>query len=58
MMETICPYCNHNMENNRHGWDQNDFGLDANGEFQHTGTCTYCKVCNPRLAELENWRQS
>ena len=51
-MEKICNLCNHSLENNLHGFDQNDYYEDADGNFKHRGRCTYCKECNPRLKAL------
>lgn len=39
-----CRLCGHGMRDNLHGIDQNDFSGGV-----HTGRCTYCRVCNPRL---------
>lgn len=52
LMNDICSLCQHSMENNIHGFDQNDYYEDEHGEFKHTGSCTYCKECNPRFKEL------
>jgi hypothetical protein len=51
-----CNLCDHSLENNSHGLDpndlyvdQNDLYVDENEMLQHFGSCTYCRVCNPRL---------
>lgn len=50
-----CPYCGHYFEDNIHGIDQNDMQYDSSdGEYKHTGTCTYCKKCNPVLERMLN----
>ncbi len=45
----VCPDCKHLLENNPHGFDQNDGWLewDSDGEPKliHSGRCTYCKEC-------------
>ena len=47
-----CGFCGHYLENNSHGIDQNDVYYDStDGDYKHTGSCTYCKECNPRLKE-------
>lgn len=52
-----CPLCGHSLENNNHGIDQNDVFLDEDNEFKHTGSCTYCVECNPRLKELAKQKE-
>ena len=55
MQEKICPDCHHSLENNNHGFDQNDFEwLEAEETFIHSGRCTYCEVCNPRIFEVSD----
>lgn len=49
MSEKLCPDCKHSLEDNNHGFDQNDGFLDENGELVHSGRCTYCRICNPRI---------
>ena len=44
-----CEICGHSMFNNLHGFDQNDGFINEKGELVLYGTCTYCKICNPRL---------
>lgn len=52
-----CPDCGHSLENNSHGFDQNDGYLEddpmseSGYKLIHSGRCTYCKECNPRLKE-------
>jgi hypothetical protein len=52
----FCDLCNHSLEDNLHGFDQNDYYFDASLDtFVHCGSCTYCKECNPALKKaLEN----
>lgn len=42
-----CDICNHSLENNNHGFDQNDGYMNENDELVLYGTCTYRKICNP-----------
>lgn len=53
MHEERCNMCDHWMENNSHGFDQNDGHVEYNSDREprliHSGTCTYCKECNPYL---------
>lgn len=42
-----CPNCGHSLINNEHGIDQNDFVLGEDNEYHLTGSCTYCRDCNP-----------
>lgn len=51
MSDQTCPHCKHSLEDNKHGFDQNDAWMDGD-ELIHSGSCTYCKECNPRLKEL------
>ena len=44
-----CSLCGHSLENNQHGLDQNDSELSDKGELRHSGSCTYCKECNPSM---------
>lgn len=44
-IKEICTLCGHELENNKHGFDQNDAYIDENNELIHSGRCTYCKVC-------------
>lgn len=46
-----CDLCGHSLEGNSHGLDQNDFEWDNDGNMFHTGRCTYCRICNPRIFE-------
>ena len=48
----ICPMCQHSLENNLYGLDQNDVWLDDEGKLVHSGCCTYCAECNPVLKSL------
>lgn len=48
-----CNLCNHTLENNNHGFDQNDAWLEGD-KLIHSGKCTYCIYCNPRLKELKD----
>lgn len=43
-----CPDCGHTLENNQHGFDQNDAHMEGD-KLIHHGRCTYCKFCNPNL---------
>lgn len=50
MSELKCEFCGHDLEGNNHGPDQNDYDYDPNlDNFIHSGSCTYCKECNPQL---------
>lgn len=49
VVDIICTMCNHSLKDNDHGLDQNDIWMDEKEEVHHTGSCTYCKECNPRL---------
>lgn len=40
-----CDICGHSLEDNPHGFDQNDGYIDEEGKLILYGTCTYCKVC-------------
>lgn len=40
-----CKSCNHSMENNQHGPDQNDFYTDWGGEVRQKAKCSYCWMC-------------
>jgi ferredoxin len=50
-----CPDCKHSLEDNMHGFDQNDGWLEEDSfsptgyRLVHSGRCTYCKECNPRI---------
>lgn len=46
-----CDMCGHFLANNSHGLDQNDVSMDENEIVTHSGSCTYCKECNPRLSK-------
>ena len=46
-----CKDCGHSLRNNLHGFDQNDAFLDGD-KLVHSGSCTYCRVCNPVLDEV------
>ena len=41
----MCGLCQHPLEDNAHGPDQNDFEMNGD-KLKHFGTCTYCKYCN------------
>jgi len=45
-VENKCSLCGHSLKDNLHGFDQND-GVMQGDRLVHTGTCTYCKFCNP-----------
>lgn len=45
----ICISCGHSLDDNNHGFDQNDGYLDGD-KLVHSGSCTYCRDCNPILA--------
>lgn len=47
-----CNGCGHSLENNMHGFDQNDGWLDGD-RLVHSGRCTYCKICNPAIFKVE-----
>ncbi len=49
--ERICAACGHSLTDNLHGPDQNDYEWHGE-ELVHTGRCTYCAECNPRLKKL------
>lgn len=49
-----CLMCKHSLENNMHGFDQNDAYLDENGKLVHSGRCTYCKICRSQGEETNN----
>lgn len=57
MPTEICPDCKHSQENNLHGFDQNDAWLEDDPTSEsgyrlvHSGSCTYCRFCNPGLFE-------
>lgn len=51
VLDEICSSCNHSLENNSHGFDQSDAHMDGD-TLVHSGRCTYCKECNPRLKAL------
>ena len=46
--EKICGLCHHSLKDNDHGLDQNDMWLEGD-KLVHSGHCTYCEMCNPRL---------
>jgi len=46
-----CELCGHSLENNSHGFDQNDAVMDGD-TLVHSGHCTYCRECNPRIFSL------
>lgn len=52
-----CNFCGHELTNNLHGVDQDDFRLRANGSYEHSGRCAYCKECNPAMKELDEETQ-
>jgi hypothetical protein len=43
-----CPDCGHSLENNLHGFDQNDAWIEDD-KLIHSGHCTYCRECNPGI---------
>ena len=47
IVSSVCYDCGHSLENNNHGFDQNDAVMDGDNLI-HSGRCTYCRVCNPR----------
>jgi len=47
-----CPDCRHSLKNNEHGFDQNDADMDGD-VLVHSGQCTYCRECNPKMFEAE-----
>jgi len=49
MSKGTCKNCGHSLTNNSHGPDQNDMYMDGD-RLCFTGTCTYCKECNPVFA--------
>jgi hypothetical protein len=49
-IDVKCELCGHFLEGNSHGFDQNDAVMDGD-VLVHSGHCTYCKVCNPRIFE-------
>ena len=44
----ICGLCGHSLENNIHGFDQNDAHMEGD-KLVHHGTRTYCRKCNPGI---------
>lgn len=46
-----CNLCQHSLEGNSHGFDQNDAWLEDDPlsetgyKVVHGGVCSYCKVC-------------
>jgi hypothetical protein len=51
---TLCSYCGHELLNNQHGPDQNDF-IWIDGEYKHSGICQYCKICNQPEKSESAW---
>ena len=49
-MSNMCGWCGHSLENNSHGFDQNDGWMEGD-KLVHSGQCTYCRDCNPILFE-------
>jgi hypothetical protein len=49
----LCFNCGHSFVGNVHGPDQNDMYMDELNKLQFTGTCTYCRTCNPRIFDKE-----
>ena len=49
MMKGVCGLCKHSLEDNAHGFDQDDGYMDERGKFVHSGFCKYCVVCTPAL---------
>lgn len=45
-----CPDCHHSLKENNHGFDQNDGWIEGD-KLVHSGSCTYCRICNPRIFE-------
>jgi hypothetical protein len=55
MTKMLCPNCNHTLEDNNHGCDQNDFYYDPKEDtYKHSGKCTYCIYCNDRFKQIKN----
>jgi hypothetical protein len=53
--DKICEFCNHTLEDNNHGPDQNDFCINDKSELIYKGKCTYCKFCREEfLKENKN----
>lgn len=48
--QKTCPLCKHTLEDNLHGFDQNDAWMEGE-KLVHSGSCTYCKFCNPVFSE-------
>jgi hypothetical protein len=47
---SVCEFCGHTLENNRHGLDQNDAYYDSERDvIVHSGVCTYCKLCTDKM---------
>lgn len=42
-VDKICEWCRHDLSENSHGIDQNDFD-----GTRYVGSCTYCKYCRNR----------
>ncbi len=42
----MCNLCHHSLENNSHGFDQNDAWMEGY-KLVHSGFCSYCKICYP-----------
>jgi len=45
---SVCSHCKHDLTDNQHGFDQNDGWIEGDN-LVHSGVCTYCHLCNPRL---------
>ena len=49
----VCDLCGHPLENNSHGFDQNDAYMDGD-KLVHSGHCTYCKYCTGNFEGFAN----
>ena len=43
-----CQSCNHTLQDNQHGLDQDDFGM-VGDVYEYLGRCKYCKFCREEL---------
>lgn len=48
-----CRWCGHDLKDNQHGLDQNDFYYDCWKYMIYMGSCTYCRECNSAVEEKE-----
>jgi hypothetical protein len=53
-----CNLCGHTLENNSHGFDQNDAVMTKDGDCIHLGSCTYCRYCNLKIDALLKEKES